>query len=332
MKTVNTKFLGGSISARNVPTPCKPFCDLLKLYPLGKWKKLGVGPPIRYIISDDIGSRVLCIEGTVTGSNSIILPCHPEECLGLGYSFIYFLLRPVAGKTFILHLDVKTFDSLDLRITLSNVFKVTKVTNLSLHLPLVVSSSDSYENSHDVQNPSGWTFIKINIPELISVHNKRKFVCLSRIQICSSLLLRSVFVSDLNYSPLVSRENTCFRRHKKPGQYPIPEEVYSNHSKDNDILRTVYNISFPMDPSSLDSVPANAKFSVCNQSCMDEKNPANNRPVFQVPLDLPLRAVNAGGDLLNDFQSDIRVKHCIGSGPPKSSDRVSQLLLVVPWK
>ncbi|KAA3678944.1 uncharacterized protein DEA37_0008624, partial [Paragonimus westermani] len=150
-----------------------------------------------------------------------------------------------------LHLDVKTFDNLDLRITLSNVFNVTKVTNLSL--PLVVPSSDSYNTSHDVQNPSGWAFIKLNIPELISVHNKRKFVCLSPIQICSSLLLWSVFVSDLNYSPLVSRENTCSGRYKKPGQYPIPEEVYSSHSKDNDILKTVYNISFPMDPSSPDS-------------------------------------------------------------------------------
>ncbi|KAF6778147.1 hypothetical protein AHF37_02593 [Paragonimus kellicotti] len=319
MKTVNTKFVRGRSRARNFATSCKPFCDLLKLYPLDKWKKQGVGPPIRYITANDINSRVLCIEGTVTGSNSIILPFCPEKILGLGYSFIYFLLRPIVDKGFILQLDVKTFDNLDLRITLSNVFNDIKVTNLSLHLPLV-PCSNSYKNNHNVQNLSGWTFVKLNIPEVLSVYNKRKFVCLSRIQICSSVLLRSIFVSDLNYSPLVSRENTCSGRYKKLGQYPIPREIYSSNSKDNDILRTVHNISFPMDPSCSDSVPTKLKSSVCNQLCMDEKESVNSKPVFQVPLGLPLHGVNTGGDLSSDCQYGLRMKVCSGSDASKSND------------
>ncbi|KAF7257699.1 hypothetical protein EG68_11320 [Paragonimus skrjabini miyazakii] len=319
MKAVNTKFVEGRSKARGLATSRRPFCDLLKLYPLEKWKKQGVGPPIRYITANDINSRVLCIEGTVTGSNSIILPGFPEKTLGFRYSFIYFLLRPITDKGFIIQLDVKTFDNLDLRITLSNVFNDTKVTNLSLHLPLIVPCSNSCKNNHNMQNSSGWTFVKLNIPEVISIHNKRKFVCLSRIQICSSLLLRSIFLSDLNYSPLVSRENPCSGRYRKLGQYPIPREVYSSHSKENDILRTVYNISFPTDPSSSDSVSTNPKSSVCNQPCMDEES-VNNGPVFQIPLSLPLHGVNAGWDLSNDCQYDMRMKPCSGSDASKSNN------------
>ena len=79
------------------------------------------------------------ITGSIPASNFIQFPRTSTQSLGLTGRYLYCLLRPIAGKYFVVHVDVATEDGLTIRISFSNMFKEFKSTSTWLQFPFVSS-------------------------------------------------------------------------------------------------------------------------------------------------------------------------------------------------
>ena len=79
------------------------------------------------------------ITGSIPASNFIHFPRTSTQSLGLTGRYLYCVFRPIAGKYFVVHLDVATDDGLTIRISFSNMFKEFKSTSTWLQFPFVSS-------------------------------------------------------------------------------------------------------------------------------------------------------------------------------------------------
>lgn len=79
------------------------------------------------------------ITGSIPASNFIQFPHTSTQSLGLTGRYLYCLFRPIAGKYFVVHVDVATDEGLTIRISFSNMFKEFKSTSTWLQFPFVSS-------------------------------------------------------------------------------------------------------------------------------------------------------------------------------------------------
>lgn len=79
------------------------------------------------------------ITGSIPASNFIHFPRTSTQSLGLTGRYLYCVFRPIAGKYFVVHIDVATDDGLTIRISFSNMFKEFKSTSTWLQFPFVSS-------------------------------------------------------------------------------------------------------------------------------------------------------------------------------------------------
>ncbi|CAL8108943.1 unnamed protein product [Calicophoron daubneyi] len=145
-----------------------------------------------------------------------------------------------------IHIDSKTIDGLDFRISVSNIFSQVKTTNLSLHLPYVnpavgakqqnfilkKGTGPDIRDSMNTENleHSNWTLLRLDMPNLISMHSRHKHRHICRIQLCSNLRIAGVFTSDLEYSPLINRSTRPQLANKGVREFPLPQDVLPNAS------------------------------------------------------------------------------------------------------
>ena len=86
-----------------------------------------------------VKGTVYRITGSIPASNFIQFPRTSTQSLGLTGRFLYCLFRPIAGKYFVVHVDLATDDGLTIRISFSNMFKEFKSTSTWLQFPFVSS-------------------------------------------------------------------------------------------------------------------------------------------------------------------------------------------------
>ena len=135
------------------------------------------------------------IQGTSSSSNYIQVPATkflPKKALGLTGKFVYILLNKPDGKNCVLHLDYMVNETRLTKISLSNIYKDFKnINGSSLQIPLNIQSDR-------------WTVVCINVEELLESHhiflpNQSKQFLLRSFQICSTVNVRGVFTSDIQY-------------------------------------------------------------------------------------------------------------------------------------
>lgn len=77
------------------------------------------------------------VTGSIPSNNYIQIPKTKTQSLGLTGRYLYLLFKPIAGKYFVVHMDLATDEGLIIRISFSNLFKEFKSTSTWLQFPFV---------------------------------------------------------------------------------------------------------------------------------------------------------------------------------------------------
>lgn len=171
-----------------------PFVDIFKLVNLNEWRVTQKEGDVTECLDRVTGKRVFRLAGSISAANYIQIPRAKSQLktLGLTGQFIYIQLLEVPEKLFSLHLEYSISNSktkLDepLRITLSNIYKETKLTNSGLQISCHMSTK--------------WSVVVLDIKALL-----QKFVgvhitghMMKSLTICSTLFIKGVYSSDILY-------------------------------------------------------------------------------------------------------------------------------------
>ena len=152
------------------------------------------------------------ISGSIPAGNYIQLPKTSSQSLGLTGQFLYLAFRPLPAKCFVVHLEVATASGLAVRISFSNLFKEFKSTSTWLQFPFTAGSykggagilGKEMSSARPSSDSARWTLLVLDLRAILSKHLRAKFACLKNIKICANLLIKNVFTSDIEYSPVLA--------------------------------------------------------------------------------------------------------------------------------
>ena len=154
-------------------------------------------------------ATVYRISGAVVSANYIQLPKATSQSLGLTGRFLFLLLRPLNSKFFSVHLELATVTGLTVRISLSNLFKEFKSTSTWLQFPFSLLQPELGEREGErggirSRNKAShrWTLLVLDMRDVLTEYLNAEFAYLKNIQLCANLLVRGLFTSHTEYSPL----------------------------------------------------------------------------------------------------------------------------------
>ena len=160
------------------------------------------------------------VSGSIPACNFIQLP--KMQSLGLTGRYLYFVFRPVPSKYFVVHIEVTTESGLVVRVSFSNLFKEFKSTSTWLQFPFV-TGSDKRNTGGTCINVTRWTLLALDLQAVLSKYVHAKFANVKNIKLCSNLLVKNVFTSDIEFSPLVeSGKDKKIRMHALPREMAFP--------------------------------------------------------------------------------------------------------------
>uniref|UniRef100_A0A8C0G718 WD repeat-containing protein 90 n=1 Tax=Chelonoidis abingdonii TaxID=106734 RepID=A0A8C0G718_CHEAB len=172
--------------------------------------------------------------------NYIQLPKTSTQSLGLTGHYLYLLFKPMPGKYFVVHLDVTTEDSQVVRISFSNLFKEFKSTATWLQFPFICGAAKGsvYECTARTSKqgkekhlvgvaPSNvrWTCLMLDLHYILSMYLNRRYSHLKSIKLCSNLLVKNVYTSDLLFEPGVTFSEARQAKMAFHGISPMPREM-----------------------------------------------------------------------------------------------------------
>ena len=157
----------------------------------------------------DIKATVYRISGSIPAGNYIQLPKTSSQSLGLTGQFLYLAFRPLPSKCFVVHLEVATVRGLAIRISFSNLFKEFKSTSTWLQFPFTAGSCEDRtgilgKEKCSAKLSSRWTLLVLDLRTILSKHLHAKFAYLKNVKLCANLLVKNVFTSDIEYSPVLA--------------------------------------------------------------------------------------------------------------------------------
>uniref|UniRef100_A0A7M4DUS3 WD repeat domain 90 n=1 Tax=Crocodylus porosus TaxID=8502 RepID=A0A7M4DUS3_CROPO len=195
-----------------------PYLNVFKHFRVEEWKRsTKEGDVTTFMVMDKtLKGTVYRIRGAVPASNYIQLPKTSTQSLGLTGRYFYLLLRPMPNKYFVVHLDVTTEDSQVVRISFSNLFKEFKSTATWLQFPFICGAAKGsvYESTGKTSKrgkrmylvgvaPANvrWTFLMLDLYYILSMYLNRCYSHLKSVKLCSNLLVKNLYTSDLLFDP-----------------------------------------------------------------------------------------------------------------------------------
>lgn len=199
-------------------------------------------------------ATVYRISGAILSSNYIQFPKASSQSLGLTGRFIYLLFRPLPTKYFSIHIEVATSSGLAVRISLSNLFKEFKCTSTWLqfpfsHLEPVSEKSDKIEVVDKGKRNGGtkslgvprWTLLVFDLRATLTQHLNTKFAYIKNIKLCANLLVKGVFTSNTEYSPVIDDEL------RQAGVQPLPRDMRLPLDRSEEFAEVYDFIRFPFE-------------------------------------------------------------------------------------
>ena len=198
-------------------------------------------------------ATVYRISGAVLSSNYIQFPKATSQSLGLTGRFIYLLFRPLPTKYFSIHIEVATSSGLAVRISLSNLFKEFKCTSTWLQFPFshfkpVSEKSDKIEVIDKGKRNDGpsvgvprWTLLVFDFRATLTRHLNTKFAYVKNIKLCANLLVKGVFSSNTEYSPVIDEEML------QTGLQPLPRDMRFPLARLENFVEVYDFIRFPFE-------------------------------------------------------------------------------------
>ena len=158
------------------------------------------------------------------------------------------VFRPLPSKYFVVHLEVVTTTGLVVRISFSNIFKEFKSTATWLQFPFKTAEGGEVEGAGGRggsdgpdSSPTRWTFLSLNLKEILSRYLFSGYSYLKNVKLCSNMLVRNAFTSDVEYSPLAVAMDTehgqCLRQ--------LPRDMSLPLAKDAEFLDVYDYVCFP---------------------------------------------------------------------------------------
>uniref|UniRef100_UPI00359003D2 WD repeat-containing protein 90-like n=1 Tax=Myxine glutinosa TaxID=7769 RepID=UPI00359003D2 len=210
-----------------------PYVNVLKHFKVGEWKRASKSGDVSYVMDRMVQSYVYKILGSTPAANYIQVPGKTTRSLGLTGRYCYVLFKLVPTKAFVIHLDLVTKDDLIIRVSFSNIFKEFKFTSTWLQFPFIYGGEkgSAYEHkSHRAIGPTTsvlppWTCLVLDLLEILSVYLCKQYSSLKAIKVCSCLLLKNIFTSDVIYFPGISFLEAKRRGLTAQGLNPMPRDM-----------------------------------------------------------------------------------------------------------
>ncbi|XP_058566962.1 WD repeat-containing protein 90 isoform X4 [Neofelis nebulosa] len=231
-----------------------PFLNVFRHFKVGEWKRSTKEGDVTPVTDKTLKCTVYRIRGSVSAGNYIQLPQTSTQSLGLTGRYLYVLFRPLPSKHFIIHLDVATEDSQVIRVSFSSLFREFKSTATWLQFPFICEAGTSRKDLAGVA-PSGarWTCLQLDLQDILLVYLNRRYGHLKSVRLCASLLVKSLYTSDLCFDPAVTVAEA--RRAKLPVT-PVPREMAFPVPKGDSWHEHYVHIRFPSVGSRASSEPA----------------------------------------------------------------------------
>ena len=125
-----------------------------------------------------------------------------------------------------------------IRISFSNLFKEFKSTSTWLQFPYSSSSANKENHCESSSNSAEkkddkpsfhvrWTLLTLDLKAILSHYLHSNYAYLKNVKLCSSLLVKNVFTSDIEYSPLAPADRPKTPSGESICQYvhPLPREM-----------------------------------------------------------------------------------------------------------
>nr|XP_006813552.1 PREDICTED: WD repeat-containing protein 90-like [Saccoglossus kowalevskii] len=231
-----------------------PFVNVFKHFNVGEWKKSTKEGEVMSVMDKQLKCTVYRISGSIPAGNYIQLPKTSTQSLGLTGRYFYLLFKPVPGKYFVVHLDIATNDGLIVRISFSNLFKEFKSTSTWLQFPYICNPIMPHQKIVSISDHDGpappvvrWTLLMLDFQYILSMYLNRKYSHLKNIKLCSNMMVKNVFTSDMQYEPGLSLKTAKRSGMLAGGMAPVPKELAFSVPKHHDWHDYYDHIRFPSD-------------------------------------------------------------------------------------
>uniref|UniRef100_H0WS08 WD repeat-containing protein 90 n=1 Tax=Otolemur garnettii TaxID=30611 RepID=H0WS08_OTOGA len=223
----------------------QPFLNIFRHFRVDEWKRSAKEGDVAVVTDKTLKGTVYRIRASISTGSYIQLPRISTQSLGLTGRYLYVLFRPLSSKHFVIHLDVSTEDSQVIRVSFSSLFKEFKSTATWLQFPFVFEARTSGRDLSGVA-PAGtrWTFLQLNLPDILLLYLNHSYSHLKSIRLCASLLVRNLYTSDLCFDPAASV--TGARQAKVP-IIPVPREMAFPVPKGESWHDHYVHVRFPSD-------------------------------------------------------------------------------------
>ncbi|KAH8876271.1 WD repeat-containing protein 90 [Schistosoma japonicum] len=290
-----------------------PYFSIVKHYPLSSWKKRGDLNKIHFVTDPTISTKVLLIDGLATAVNHITVPKSHKCSLNLSGQYLYLIVKPLKDKKFLIRLECRTNKMVAFRVTVTNAFRASKISDLSLCISL-----PSFIFAPNVDEPK-WLVLRFDLCKIISSFSSYRYHSLSRLQLCCSLLFYAAFTSDNEYSPFVLRNKNMVQKYT--GVLPLPKEFQPFQNPDK-LCNTLRFIAIPENLA--DDIRANGVNDVRTHENNNSLSSMENRNLKKSPRSIVLETTE---DVNTCEEKNDGNKYEIPSND-KQNDEISDILQI----
>lgn len=171
----------------------QPYVNVLRHLKQTDWNKVKIAGDVAYSMDKNAKGSIWCIKGAIPAANFMLMP--KTGSLNLTGKYLYLTYKPIPDKYFVFHIDVTTPDCLVVRISLSNMFKVTKATSTRIQLPVINTSNSNGKPTFETR----WTILCLDLSSLLSNYVHRSFASTKSIKICANVSIKSIGTSNNLY-------------------------------------------------------------------------------------------------------------------------------------
>ena len=145
-----------------------------------------------------------------------------------------------------------------IRISFSNLFKEFKSTSTWLQFPYTSSLTEKENRFESGANSSEkkdkkpalqvrWTLLTLDLKAILSQYLHSNYAYLKNVKLCSSLLVKNVFTSDIEYSPLATTDGARTPSGESIIRYvqPLPKEMTFTLTRGSSFVDVYDYIRFP---------------------------------------------------------------------------------------
>ncbi|XP_072691171.1 WD repeat-containing protein 90 isoform X4 [Canis lupus baileyi] len=225
----------------------RPFVNVFRHCRVGEWRRCSREGDVAAVTDKSLRCAVYRIRDAPSAGGYIQLPGTSMQSLGLTGRYLYVLFRPLPGKHFIIQLDVATKDGQVVRMSFSNLFKEFKSTATWLQFPLICGAGAATKGGTRVgASDARWTCLQLDLRNILLVYVNRRYGHLKSVKLCASLLVKSLYTSDLCFDPTLTVAEAQRARLRVT---PVPREMAFPVPEDESWYDHYVHIRFPSDSS-----------------------------------------------------------------------------------